>query len=344
MALATFFYIKGPHNIVADAFSQLDMGATSSTQSSMSPLLLAEVYGLDPEDLPSSAYPLNFKDISRMQQQDTNLLQLAKTKGHYQLKEFKASGKTRWLICHNNKIVIPKALQKRIVEWYHVQLCHPGHTRTEETIKQHFTWKGLREDVRDTCSKCHTCQVTKTSTKKYGLRPEKEAEAQPWERLCVDLIGPYTMKVYNDKKLEPLKLWCLTMIDPATGWFEMKTIKNKEAGTIANLVEQTWLTRYPWPNIITYDKGSEFMAEFAQMVQDDYGIKQKGSTTRNPQSNAIIERVHQTLGNILRTFEVHSSEMNPEESWEGVLAAVMFALRATYHTTLQATPTQLVFG
>jgi hypothetical protein len=28
---------------------------------------------------------------------------------------------------------------------------------------------------------------------KYGHLPSKEAEAEPWERLCVDLIGPYTI-------------------------------------------------------------------------------------------------------------------------------------------------------
>ena len=30
--------------------------------------------------------------------------------------------------------------------------------------------------------------------------------------------------------------------------------------------------------------------------------------------------------------------------WDGILASAMFALRATHHTTLQASPTQLVFG
>jgi hypothetical protein len=31
---------------------------------------------------------------------------------------------------------------------------------------------------------------------------------------------------------------------------------------------------------------------------DDYGVKKKPITTRNPQANAIVERVHQTIGNI----------------------------------------------
>ena len=36
------------------------------------------------------------------------------------------------------------------------------------------------------------------------------------------------------------------MIDPATGWFEMREIKNREAIEVANLVEIAWFTRYPW--------------------------------------------------------------------------------------------------
>jgi hypothetical protein len=47
-------------------------------------------------------------------------------------------------------------------------------------------------------------------------------------------------------------------------WFEMKQINDKEVTTVANIVETTWLTRYPWPTMITYDQGTEFMAEFTQ--------------------------------------------------------------------------------
>ena len=180
--------------------------------------------------------------------------------------------------------------------------------------------------------------------KKYGHLPAKEAQANPWDVLCVDLIGPYTIKCGKHKKnLKPL--WCITMIDPATGWFEMREILDKQADTIANIVEQAWFTRYPWPTQIIFDRGKEFMAEFAQMVQHDYGVKRKPITTRNPQANSIIERVHQTIGNIIRTFEMNKkTDIDEEDPWSGVLTATMFAIRATYHMTNQATLAQLVFG
>jgi hypothetical protein len=47
--------------------------------------------------------------------------------------------------------------------------------------------------------------------------------------------------------------------------------------------------------------------------------------------------VHQTIENIICTF---SKENMDEENRAGILGAMMFATRATYHTTLQASPTQ----
>jgi len=173
--------------------------------------------------------------------------------------------------------------------------------------------------------------------------PEKEAEGIPWDKLCVDMIGPYKI---NRKGKKPLQLWCLTMIDPATGWFEIKEVPGtKRADVVSNVLEQTWLTRYPWPQEVIYDRGTEFMAEFTEMLINDYGVKKRPITKRNPQANAIVERVHQTIGNMIRTFSVHSNpNLDEKDPWTGILSAVAFAVRATIHTTTQASPMQLVFG
>eukprot|EP00957_Ditylum_brightwellii_P189474 14422192-Ditylum_brightwellii.AAC.1 len=47
---------------------------------------------------------------------------------------------------------------------------------------------------------------------------------------------------------------------------------------------------------------------------------------------------------MLRTFQVHSTKLDEDDPWSGILGAVMFAMRATVHSTSRATPTQLVFG
>ena len=38
------------------------------------------------------------------------------------------------------------------------------------------------------------------------------------------------------------------------------------------------------------------------------------------------------------------SKKDEQDPWSGILAAAQFAMRATVHTTLKASPTQLVFG
>ena len=84
------------------------------------------------------------------------------------------------------------------------------------------------------------------------------------------------------------------------------------------------------------------MAEFAKMCQNYYGLKRKPITTRNPHTNEIIELNHQTIGNIIQTFDVSNIVSN--NPWSGILAETMFSVRATFHTTLQASPMHLVFG
>ena len=100
------------------------------------------------------------------------------------------------------------------------------------------------------------------------------------------------------------------MIDPATCWFDMAQIPNKMASEISDITKKTWFTRYPLPQKIVFDRGTEFMAEFSKMCHNDYGLKRKLITTRNPQYNAIIERIHQNIGNIIRTFDVSNIANN----------------------------------
>ena len=49
------------------------------------------------------------------------------------------------------------------------------------------------------------------------------------------------------------------MIDHVTGWFEITQYNDKREISITNLVETTWLYRYPRPMEITYDQGSTFI-------------------------------------------------------------------------------------
>ena len=93
------------------------------------------------------------------------------------------------------------------------------------------------------------------------------------------------------------------------------------------------------------DKGKEFAGEVQAALKDQYGIDRKIITTRNPQANGIIERIHQVVGDMIRTRDIKGKQdLDELFGFEGVLAAVRDAVRSTVHTTTLATPTQSVFG
>ena len=78
------------------------------------------------------------------------------------------------------------------------------------------------------------------------------------------------------------------------------------------------------------------------------GIKYTYSTTRNPQSNGIIERVHQAIAHTLRTLvQLRPPQRNEdaEEIMKRSLAAAMQATRICSNSRLQNySPAALVFG
>ena len=96
---------------------------------------------------------------------------------------------------------------------------------------------------------------------------------------------------------------CLTMIDPASSWFETVelsvpvtdltpsgSVKNKSTKTkeayfdkslimISNLVNKCWYIRYPRCQHIIFDNGSEFKLHFKTLC-DSYGVKPKPTTIK----------------------------------------------------------------
>ena len=64
-----FKYIKGENNVVADALSRLEKSPNQEI------LNISELYGYDDKDLPESAYPIRYHNISKAQETDAKLQQ-----------------------------------------------------------------------------------------------------------------------------------------------------------------------------------------------------------------------------------------------------------------------------
>jgi len=74
----------------------------------------------------------------------------------------------------------------------------------------------------------------------------------------------------------------MTIIDIASGWFEVVEIKNKIAKHIGIMLDRIWFSRYPRPVQCIYDNGNEFLGKDFQEILESYGVEGIVTTIKNP--------------------------------------------------------------
>ncbi len=79
-----------------------------------------------------------------------------------------------------------------------------------------------------------------------------------------------------------------------------EVIIDKSSATVLQLFNKSWLSHYPRATNIIYDNGSEFKLHFKSLC-DSYGLLRKPTSIKNPQANAVLERIHVVVANMMRT-------------------------------------------
>ena len=141
-------------------------------------------------------------------------------------------------------------------------LCQPGGDRLTAILFQVCTWRGIVSQARDLCKKCHKCHKFKKRSTKYGHLPPNEVDL--WNIVCVDLIGPSSLKAKVRLIDGKLNLQGMTFIDLASGWFEVTEVPDTD---ISRLFDHVWLSQYPRPRKVLYDNGSEFKKNFQLLIK-----------------------------------------------------------------------------
>ena len=389
-------YIKGIDNTVADAISRLEYypsekevkdlhytqrycymaKSLTSCVDESSPMDTSRVddfvqncfaqvsTGENNDTSEDEIYPVTISEIASEQRRDRKLKKFFKSSNVRSKQRYEKHFAIRVidgdevLVYKRHRLVVPAALQSRIIQWYHYYLMHPGQTRLYETLAATMFWPLMESQVRAHTKKCKLCQLGKRRRHKYGHLPPKESEIIPWRCVCVDLIGPYTIKGKDGTILD---FMCLTMIDPATAWFEIielptksvlvkrngdmisEIIIDKTSAQISRLFNKAWLSRYPRSKTVIFDNGSEFKLHFRELC-DSFQLRHKPTTVLNPQANAILERVHSVLGDMMRTSALDMSDTVSDEMIDDFLTNAAWAIRSTHHTMLQSSPGAALFG
>ncbi len=139
----------------------------------------------------------------------------------------------------------------------------------------------------------------------------------------------------------------MTCIDTASNHVELIRVDNKTAEHIRDKFTESWLCRYPCPVQCLHEKGGEFIRQHFQWLLEIFSIKDVCSTSKNPQSNAICERMHQTVTTVLRPLVHTNPPRNITQARDiigNALATAMHAMQTTIATTLGSTLGALAFA
>jgi hypothetical protein len=119
-----------------------------------------------------------------------------------------------------------------------------------------------------------------------------------------------------------------------TNYCEIIQIPDKSSISVARAFENNWLARYPSPMKVIHNQGQEFLGGPFEQKLTNAGTCPHATGVRNLRANAIVERLHQTIGNSLRTRLRDKPPMNLETAQQYIdncLATAAYALQASIH-------------
>lgn len=93
------------------------------------------------------------------------------------------------------------------------------------------------------------------------------------------------------------------------------------------------------PKVVQTDQGSNFMSRMFAQVLKQLNIKHGYSSAYHPESQGAVERFHQTLKTMLRTYCLEF-----EKDWDEGVHLQMFAIREVVQESLGFSPSELIFA
>ena len=209
---------------------------------------------------------------------------------------------------------------------------HLGAKKTLEIFRERF--KGIKEYTQcETIVKaCPSCQKG-TDYKQRKKATGHINSTRPWDLLSVDVVGPlpYTKEGYR---------FILSIIDCFSRYTILVPLKDHTASSVSRALYEHVIGYFGVPRGILSDRGREFTGKIWEEMLQLLDVQPHKTSPYYPQGNGLIERMHRTLGNVLRSKLI---ERNDKE-WTLYLPGVMMVLNEAPHETHGYSPNQVVCG
>ncbi len=232
------------------------------------------------------------------------------------------------------QIVVPITVRDSVLHLAHQGLAgHTGVHKTYDRVLRQFYWPKVKRDVAKHIRSCHTCQITGKPNQKVPVAPLQPISvvSTPFEHLIIDCVGPLPRSKTGHQYL--LTVMCQTTRYPAA--YPLRSITTKSVlKALTN-----FMATFGIPKVIQSDQGLNFMSKQFSKALRQLRVDHNISSAYHPQSQGVLERFHQTLKSLLRSYCVEL-----DADWEEGLPWMLLAIREVIQESLGFSPNELVFG
>nr|XP_033966242.1 uncharacterized protein LOC117466868 [Pseudochaenichthys georgianus] len=195
------------------------------------------------------------------------------------------------------QVVLPSKLRLTVLQTAHDGIAgHLGVKKTYNRVGRYFYWPLLKKDIAAFIKTCNTCQLTGKPNQVIKPAPlyPIPVVGNPFEHLIVDCVGPLPRSKAGNNFL-------LTVMCQATRYPAAYPLRNITTRSVVKALTQ-FITIFGLPKIIQSDQGTNFTSKLFAEVLQQLNIKHSQSSAYHPQSQGALERFHQSLKSLLRSY------------------------------------------
>ena len=191
--------------------------------------------------------------------------------------------------------IIPRMHLAATLNGCHTDAGHQGHDHTLSLLQECLWWPGMASQMWQSIRTCVHCIQHGSSLSKAPLHPI--IATAPLDLLHVDFTSIETTLELNQS---PKVANVLVFQDHFTKHVLAYVTPNQTAKTIAKYLYQGYISIFGALARLLSDRGANFMSGVINKMCNILGMKKLQTTPYHPQTNGLVERLHQTIMRMIR--------------------------------------------
>ncbi|XP_028415680.1 uncharacterized protein K02A2.6-like [Dendronephthya gigantea] len=228
------------------------------------------------------------------------------------------------VVCRGSRVVIPAALQRRVVELSH--RAHQGVSKAKQFLRTFCWFPGMDRAVENQVRGCLPCQAVQPANNNQPIKPS-ELPTGPWQYVEMDFQGPY-----------PNGEYIFIMIDRYSRWPEMAWFRKAPNANTTIAAMQRIFTNKGVPAVCQSDNGSPFQSREMEQFAQSSGYHHHHITPEWPRANGTVERFNRSMKEALQTATLEGTPLRDASQ------RFLQMYRSTPHSATNVSPHAAMHG